>query len=371
MTISDLIIITIVFVMSMTSLISTLVKKENGTISSTLITAGVTFVISALPAPMDKAIRLIAGILKTQIDNGDTGVNYWIRFICGLVLIALGIFLNYKASERIYVLNMYGISVQKDINDPKSIKDLHISEYKVKENVIDFVSFFNGASMDADTNMKICNQIKRAADNYVAKVKEQNETCFTGMAPIPYTVYAGTFLEGAKISRYFEYVNKDGKYYELSDASKRKLKKTPGLKPIFPEKMTPNASEVVLAISISHSISDNDLSQFSCDKVRLSLDEPMDNIIQYKQQLTNYKDEIIKTIETNIVKNYPNVKTIHIAASIPSCIAVEIGKSIGSKANRVPEIVVHHFISSSSPRYTFGVYVSGNNKGHLYEERRI
>ena len=43
---------------------------------------------------------------------------------------------------------------------------------------------------------------------------------FTGMAPIPYTVYAGTFLEAAKIEQYFEYNAHDGKYYSLKSRKK-------------------------------------------------------------------------------------------------------------------------------------------------------
>lgn len=321
---------------------------------------------SGIPELSEMILGIIASMLNSSLV--DTGENYIIRIIVGIILIIIGILYRMKINERIYILNMYGVAVQKEIDDVKAIKDLNLSEYKVKEQIIDFISFFDGSSMKQNMNSKICRQVEKSSLKFSTKVTNQKHACFTGMAPIPYTVYAGTYLESAKITRYFEYCNANGGYYyELKKASKKEKAQIPDLKLIFPSSpLYPNASEIVLAISISHEVRNQDLSQFAMDIVTLSLDKPKDNVIRYTQQLNSYKQTIYRCIETDLISKYPNLKTIHIAASIPSCMSIEIGKSIGVRTNRVPDIVVHHYISSNNPPYTFGLYVSGSKKGQLY-----
>lgn len=365
MTENSIILIILIAVLIINVIVSAFFGKEEKTIFGTLISSGITLIMSGIPELSEMILGIIASMLNSSLV--DTEGNYIIRLIVGIVLIIIGILFRTKINERIYILNMYGVAVQKEVDDVKAIKDLHLSEYKVKEQIIDFISFFDGSSMKQNINSKICKQVEKSSLKFSTKVTDQKHACFTGMAPIPYTVYAGTYLENAKITRYFEYCNANGGYYyELKKASKKEKSKIPGLKLTFPAHLDPNASEIVLAISISHEVRHQDLSQFAMDIVALSLDEPKDNVIRYTQQLDSYKQTIFKCIETDLFSKYPNLKTIHIAASIPSCISIEIGKSIGVRTNRVHDIVVHHYISSNNPPYTFGLYVSGNKKGQLY-----
>jgi hypothetical protein len=347
-------------------ILSSFVSKEEKSISKTLFASGITLIMSGIPEVVDQFLKIIASLLNVNLSDDVEG-NYQFRVIIGFILIGLSIFSKFVLKERIYVLNMYGIAAQKDIDEIKALEDLKLAEYKVKEQVIDFVQFFDGTTINSKSNKAICAHIENSAKKFCAKVTEQNKCCFTGMAPIPYTVFAGTFVESAKINRYFEYNNRDGgNYYEIKKGNKKQHNSSPELKLLFPSAPNSDLTEVVLAISISHKVRNEDLSQFSTDIVHLDLDNPQDNVIKYSQQLNDYKNIIYNCIETDLINKYPNLKTIHIAASIPSCMSLEIGKSIGMRTNRVQEVVVHHYISSHTPPYVFGLYVNGSKKGQLY-----
>ena len=362
------VIIIILIAVAITSFfISLVLNKEEKTITNTLISSGIALILSGIPTFEELILGIIAALFKTQLVQ--TEGSYLFRVLIGFLLIILGVFFFFFFKKRIYVLNMYGIAAKKNIVDPKSAKDLKLAEYKIKEQVVNFTPFFEGNAMTQKMNNSICEQINEETKRFSAKASEQKESCFTGMAPIPYTVYAGTLLEEAKIYRYFEYNNKSngGYYYELKKAKNKKGKTYPKLNLTFPEKPDTAAQEVVLAISITHNVRDEDVSQFNTDVVRLSLDKPEDNIIKFKQQLENYKSIIQNVLETDLTDTYPQLRVIHIAASIPSCMSIEIGKTIGLKTNRLKSIVVHHYMSSMDKPYTFGLYVNGDKKGQLYK----
>ena len=341
--------------------------KEEDSVSNTLAFTGIGLIASGIPTISDAAIDAIFQLLKFQTPENEGG--YLLRVIVGFILIALGLILKFNLKKRVYVLNMYGIAAQKDIDDPKALSDLKLAEHKVKEQIIDFVQLFDGGiAINQRTNQAICKQIENATVKFSAKATEQKKTYFTGMAPIPYTVYAGTFLETAKISHYFEYnAHNGGHYYALQKASKKEIKKGwDKLNITSPQNIDANASEIVLAISISHKVRDADLSQFSTDITHLALNTPKDNVIKYLQQLQEYKNIIDDVIQNQLTNEYPKLKVIHIAASIPSCMSLEFGKIIGMRTNRMVDIVVHHYIGSNTPCYTFGFYVNGANKGKLW-----
>lgn len=341
--------------------------KEEDSVSNTLIFTGVSLIASGISALSDAVVDGIFQLLSLQAPANEGG--YLFRMIIGLALVILGLVLKFNLKKRVYVLNMYGIAAQKDIDEPKALTDLKLAEHKVKEQIIDFVQLFDGGTaINPKSNKAICKQIENATAKFSAKVTEQKKTCFSGMAPIPYTIYAGTFLEAAKISHYFEYnAHNGGHYYSLKKATKKEIKKGWNKLDIaWPQNIDTNANEVVLAISISHKVNDADLSQFSTDIIHLALNTPQDNVIMYLQQLQEYKNKIDNVIQNELTTKYPNLKTIHIAASVPSCVSVELGKIIGMRTNRMPDIVVHHYISSNTPCYAFGLHVNGSKKGDLW-----
>lgn len=362
MTLNSVIAIVLIVIAAAVYFINMFRGKEENSVSNTLIFTGVPLILSGVPAISDAVIYGIFQLLSLQAPANEGG--YFFRAIIGLILVVLGLALKLNLKKRIYVLNMYGIVAQKDIDEPKALADLKLAEHKVKEQIIDFVQLFDGGTaINPESNKAICKQIENATARFSAKATEQKKTCFTGMAPIPYTVYAGTFLEAAKIGRYFEYNARDGKYYSLKS---RKKGDWETLNVTFPQNPDASVCDIVLAISISHQVRDADLSQFSTDIVHLALNTPKDNVITDIKQLEEYKSKMDDVIQNQLTTKYPNLRTIHIAASIPSCVSVELGKIIGMRTNRMVDIVVHHYISSNTPHYVFGLHVNGSKKGDLW-----
>ena len=362
MTSNVVIAIVLIVIATAAYFINLLRGKEEDSVSYTLLSTGVSLIVSGIPAISDTVVDAIFQLLSLQTPANEGGYSF--RAILGFVLIVLGVALKVNLKKRIYVLNMYGIAAQKDIDEPKALADLKLAEHKVNEQIVDFAQLFDrGTAIKKETNRAICEQIENAATKFCARATEQEKTYFTGMAPIPYTIYAGTFLETAKIGQYFEYDVRDGKYYSLTS---RKNGDWESLNVTFPQNPDASVCEIVLAISISNKVRDADLSQFSTDIVHLALNTPKDNIITDIKQLEEYKSEIDDVIQNKLTAKYPNLKTIHIAASIPSCVSVELGKIIGMRTNRMVDIVVHHYISSNSPCYVFGLHVNGSKKGNLF-----
>ena len=297
------------------------------------------------------------------------GMNQYVSLICGFLLIVIGIYYRKNLKEKVHVLNMHGL-IQRDISDASAIKDLKLADYKVKEQIIDFIPFFDNGKIDSKKNEFICNQIENDVIKFTARITD-SVGCFTGMAPIPYTIYAGTFMENANINRYFEYDGRSGKkkYYELKKATRKQKKEGwPRLEVSFPNSINTNSTEIVLAISVSHTISEENLAQFTGkDIVKLQLQGAADNIIQSKEQLEEYTNVIYNCINTDIDNKYPALQKIHLVASIPSCVSVAIGKSVGLRTNRNVNIIAYHFIREANPVYKFGIYINGSNKGKYIE----
>lgn len=230
--------------------------------------------------------------------------------------------------------------------------------------MLDIIPVFDdGTNMDEKANSYIVKQVREDAEKFAVKSKE-NGGCFTGMAPIPYTIFAGTFLGEADINRYFEFNRNAGEiYYELKKKRIFQRRKWKDLEIINCE-ASENAKEIVLAISITHNVMDADLSQFAgMDVIRVGLSAPKDNVIEFQEQLMEYKKVIHDCLDIKLRECFPNLKTVHLVASIPSCMSIEIGKIIGMGTNRMMDIIVYHYIHSNTIKYPFGVYVSGSRKG--------
>lgn len=365
---SGFILLASILIMVVVHIVQMFLNNRETNIAYDIISAGLTLILSSVPALNDSIASLVAGFLNINLP--DTG-NIYVLLVVGILLILTGIIYKQSITEKIFVLNILGIH-KKEISENTSLKDLKIADYKLKEQVIDFMTVFNGGNgVDERANEYIIKQIQEDCIKFVNRTKDY-VSCFTGMAPIPYTIFAGTYLGNAKINRYFEYNRLNGeKYYELKNATfLQKRKNWSKLMEVYPAKIDTEASEIVLAIAISHTVEDNDLKQFKrLDIVHLKLNEPKDNIIKYYEQLLEYKNVINCCLDANLRKYYPNLKRVHIVASIPSCVSIEIGKSIGMGTNRVSDITVYHFMQSNTPKYPYGVRVSGQDKGRLITER--
>jgi len=358
------IILLIIIISAVVFFASTKKTSKDVSISNAIIVTGLGMFSTSIPKTFTDFVLLLLG---KSVQNG---INPYVKMICGFILLIFGMYYRKNLKEKTYVLNMHGL-ISRDISDESAIKELKLADYKVKEQIIDFIPYFNKGRIDAQMNDFICSHVEKDVNKFTSKITD-NVGCFTGMAPIPYTIYAGTFMEDANIKRYFEYDGRPGKkvYYELKNATKKQKKKGWGkLKTYFPNEINAQSSEIVLAISISHMISDDNLCQFDGkDIVRLQLDNTDDNVIRFKEQLDEYSYKICQFINKELDKKYPKLQKIHLVASIPSCVSIEIGKSFGLKQNRNINIVSYHYVRGSSPQYKFGIYINGENAKGKYVE---
>jgi hypothetical protein len=360
----SVIVLIIISLLVIVAILQLIFEHTSGNIGIAIIEAGIALVLAGIPSVLETLISFVGSAMNVPIETVSERYLY-VCMTAGSILIIFGVVILIKMKEHIFILNMLGIN-KREISDKKALKELKLADYKVKEQLLDFIPVFvDGQKMDDRANRIITEQIEAETKRFSDRTNNE-KSCFTGMAPIPYTVFAGTFLGKTNLCRYFEFNRLKGEvYYELK---KKKFwnPKWDKLKEVTITETDVDATDVVLAISVSHMVQDADLVSFNGkDIIRLQVDLPADNIIRYTEQLLEYKQVINEYLDAKIKQRYNKLKRVHIVASIPSCMSLEIGKSIGMGLNRMPEIIVYHYISSSEKKYPYGIFVSGDKKGKL------
>ena len=336
-------------------------KKEEG-FASLLFSTGIMLILSAEPTTIDKILLFIA--ITTKSENiqilAGTFNNYY--FFTGIFLVVMSIWLNIYSKKKIYVLNINGYMVKKLENHFTKLK---MSNFEFKEREIDFITLYKKMFVPA-LNEDAFECIKEEISQKVTAFKNESNGLkrgYTGIAPIPFIMYAGTFLEREIIDEYYEFDKiKTETYYKLS---KNKNDNTPKIKINTDiNSLNKSSEELVISISLTQQISEEDLSQFhNIEKVNIGIDNPQDNTIQNKEQLFEYRNFIIENIEC-ISKALPDLKTIHLIYSGQSCLPLEIGRrSIDS--TRLPQIISYQYERQSDIKYPWGIVIHGQNKGEL------
>jgi hypothetical protein len=185
---------------------------------------------------------------------------------------------------------------------------------------------------------------------------------YTGVASIPFVMMAGKYFERERMDEYFEYNKIEQTYYQLE---KKPLGKSfPKFKrhvqDPFSQINTFTCDEIVIAVSLTAPILDQQLSQFTCPHIHLAVPTPKDNLIVYKEQLRDY----VKTtydLLNEADQKLPNLKTIHFIVSGQSCFAFEMGKVIDD--NRMKGVINYQYNAQSTPKYPWGIQINGQQKG--------
>lgn len=354
--ITIIITVMVLFVLVTEFILEILNAKSENTLSGGFVSAGIGLVLSSFPSTLDNLMNLFGKSLGEQW-SAET-VNIW-SLIIGIMFIALGIFLLFYIKDRIFILNMFGLFAQFEISEEQNIRDLKLSDFKVKEQIIDFVDVFrSGIKNDViseESNNIIVNKIKNDCLKFKNRSKDF-KSCFTGMSPIPYTMLAGTYLADSKLQRYFEYERSKNCYYELKEKDRKDNYES--LLVDFPQTPKLDSQDVLVAISITRKINKNQMKDFgNMDVVEIYLPHPNDNVIRSKKQLNDYKKQIICSLEDIGVK-YGALNRIHLISSIPSCMSVEIGKSIALNNNRLKQVIGYHYIAQGNKNYPFGIILT-------------
>lgn len=336
--------------------------KTEQSFISIIFTAGLTMVSLSSENWQDTLVKIVAIINhRNDIDKIISFNKYYFFFGIFFMLIAIGLY--FYSKRKVCVLNINGYVRKKIEPYLKNKKDFR-NDFRERE--INFVSIYNNIfcnKFDNDSFECILEEIREQVNAFKNETIEGKKG-YTGIAPIPFIMYAGSFLEREKIDDYYEFDKIDSKdYYRLSD---KKNKKYPKLDlQLQDENIDVNQKELVLVISITKKITDEQIKQFKNkgNVARLEIENPKDNAIKNKKQLSEYVNTIFDTIES-LGQKINNIERVHVICSSQSCLALEIGKR-SVDITRIPEIVSYQFENQSEVKYPWGIVINGKNKGML------
>jgi hypothetical protein len=338
-------------------------KKENS-FATVLFSNGMLLIVSSSISFFDKVLVGVAVI--AQYDNAVSLAGEFNKFYFGLgcALILFSVALHLYSRKKLYVLNINGYS---NMRVESYIPTIKVQNSDFKEREIDFNNIYQhlfSVKKDIDSFECIKAEIRdkvTAFRNETSKITKG----YTGIAPIPFIMYAGTFLNRVKIDEYYEYDKiKTKTYYTLKD--KKILNKYPELKDRTNfNNFNENKSEIVVAVSLTRRITDSHLNQFidRANVVKIEVNNPNDNIIKYKQQLDDYVNFIMDKFE-QLTRDYSNTTKIHFVYSGQSCLAFEIGKRCVD-STRIPQVISYQFENQNQIKYPWGMVINGSHKGDL------
>lgn len=337
-------------------------NKKQESFVTIIFSTGVSLIFTSSSDWLDKVLVGIGVI--TKYDNAIElgGTFNWAYFILGCILIFIGILMFCFNKRKLYVLNINAYTSKRLEN---YISKLKTDNSDFREREIDFIQIYKRVfSKKPDKTSYEC--IKAEIEEKVTAFR--NETVnikrgYTGIAPIPFVMYAGTFLDRVKIDNFYEFDKiETNKYYVLSS---KKNKEFPELKlKTNITQLDRSKNKVVLVISLTKEIEDNVLNQFIADHniVRLSIDNPQDNAIRTMKQLESYTELIFEKIEE--IKNEITNVEVDIVYSGQSCLALEIGKRCFD-STRIPKITCYHYEYQNNIKYPWGIIMNGAEKGKL------
>lgn len=337
-------------------------NKKQESYATMVFGAGLSVSLTASSDWLDKVLVGIGVMAKYESPNELGGTFNWAFFILGCALIIISIAIYLYSKKKFYVLNINAYTSRRLEDEISKLKSDN-SDFRERE--IDFIKIYQRVfSKKLDKTSYEC--IK--ADIYEKVIAFKNETKsikrgYTGIAPIPFIMYAGTLLNRVDINEYYEFDKKDtNKYYSLS----KKKETYPELKVKTDlTQLDTTKNKVLIAISVTQKIEDNVLGQFlpNCNLVRIEVDNPDDNTIRNKKQLINYVDVIVKCIE-EIKKTIPNLK-VDLVYSGQSCLALELGKAFFDET-RMPTVTIYHYdFQQQVNKYPWGIIINGSDKGKL------
>ena len=338
-------------------------KKDENISNIAFFTLVSTLILNAGGDKWDLILRGIAITNNREYAFQMTQDFNWQYFILGIILIAISAFLTYYKKTNVKILNINGYfkrNLDEYIEKNKDISK-NIKEYEI--NIIDIYKRLFKNNLDNESYQCIIGKIQEDV-NAFKNFSESGKKGYTGIAPIPFIMYAGTFLERQKFDEYYEFDKKEKHtYYKLKD---KKLNTYPKLKVEQEIKdLDKNKKDVVIAISITSRITNEQLNQFNekCNIVNIGIEHPSDNAIKSKKQLIEYTNKIFDVIQ-NIFEMYGQIQNIHIVCSSQSCLAIEMGKrSIDD--TRLPQIIIYQFEAQKEIKYPWGIKLNGKEKGKL------
>jgi hypothetical protein len=358
------VIMILIVVSSIGGIIAFKKKKKEEAISSMLFAGGMTLITSA-SSDMLNGIVVSIGIMKgySNVSELKDGFNSY-YFVTGVLMVIAAVYLYFLQTQKLHILNINSYYDQRIENYSSKLR---MSIYDFKEIEVDTINIYKELfqpTYDNNAFITLKNIIEKKVTAFKTETSKLKKG-YTGIAPIPLIVYAGTFLERTIIDEYFEFDKINTQcYYKLK---KNKLfKKFDQLEISGDVEIQNQVKEVVIAVSLTQKIENSELNQFKNLKlIELGLKTQKDNAISNVHQLKEYTNNILDLIE-KVSKTNSSIKKIHLIVSGQSCLALELGKRFVD-VTRLPEIICYQYDrqNNNGIYYPWGVAINGNRKGDL------
>ena len=181
----------ILFVLLM---LSRIFKKKDENISNiAFFTLGSTLILNAGGDKLDWILKWLA-ITNNKGYAFEMMQDFkWQYFVLGIILIIISIWLTYYKRKNVKILNINGYFKRNLDEYIEKNKDLskNIREYEI--NIIDIYNRLFKNNLDNESYQCIIGKIKEDI-NAFKNLSESAKKGYTGIAPIPFIMYAGTFL---------------------------------------------------------------------------------------------------------------------------------------------------------------------------------
>ncbi|WCN36487.1 SAVED domain-containing protein [Aneurinibacillus uraniidurans] len=316
-----------------------------------IMTVGIELIVTSFGTFDDKVFAFLS---HNEVQNN------LVQLGTGGVLFLIGLFLMFHVKNKMYIMNINGMFHQRKIENHH--KDVGMNSFQFKEKEIDFVRQY-GRGVNEHISNDIVEEIEQKVNAFKMESKDKKRG-YTGVASIPFVMMAGKFFERERMDEYFEYNKFEQTYYQLIKKPFRKSypQLTTQVQDPFASIDASTCDEVVVAISLTAQISDEQLSQFNCPCIHLAVSGSTDNLIIYKEQLQEYVNTAYNLL-MKVDRKLPKLQNIHLVISGQSCFAFELGKLIDD--NRMKAIVNYQYNVQSTPKYPWGIVLNGQRKGQF------
>lgn len=293
--------------------------------------------------------------------SGESTSTNKLQLITGGFLVLIGVRMSFYVKNKLSILNLVGFR-ERRIDEHR--ENLGLNQFEYKEREVDLRNF--GVSLTDKEFKNTTDLIKEKVESFCAENKGVNRG-YTGTAPIPFTLYAGSCYKGAATTDYFEYRRSDSTFYKLQKVKKHwysREKRYPSLelKQPLPSMDLTTSGEVVLGVSLTMEVTAEQVSQFNSPFVHLSIPDPTQNVIEYREQLQNYTNKVFDMLVE--ISGMPGINKIHLVMSSQSCLAYELGKQL-STTTYMAEIVNYQFVTGHNPKYPWGISFSHEGVNYI------
>ncbi|MBO2945653.1 SAVED domain-containing protein [Paenibacillus sp. F411] len=324
-------------------------KQREEAVADTVMTIGGELIVTSFGTFDDK---VFAFLNHTEVQNNI------VQLVTGGLLFIIGLFLMFHVKNKMYILNINGMFHERRIENHH--KDVGLNQFQFKEKEIDFVRLFK-KGVNLEIAKDIIEEIEQKTNSFKLESRDKKRG-YTGVASIPFVMMAGKYFERERMDEYFEYNKMEQTYYQLEKKpfGKNFPKLKPNVQDPFASINAVNCDEIVVAVSLTAPVLDQQLSQFTCPHIHLAVASPKDNLIVYKEQLRDYVKTTYELLnEAN--QKLPYLKKIHFIVSGQSCFAFEMGKLIDD--NRMKAVINYQYNAQSNPQYPWGIHINTEQKG--------